>query len=230
VSIVCLIATWCDGPLLVEAVESATPHVDAVVVLDGVYAGLDEALILEHYQDRAVAPGGSAASSPFGDLLAAAHRGAYIAPAPWWAWPGEIEKRNVLLELGRTLVPPIEGDPFGRFALVLDADERLIVPDGWDFREWVDLLRPFGLPRIEPDGAVWSAPSRLFPLRDFTRYQGKSYTLRDGPSGFVTLEHRRFDEATLGGPHVEHRWNLREPWRLEVQRAWGRRLAALDAE
>lgn len=226
--IVCLIATWRDGEQLAAAVASASPHVERVVVLDGVYAGVN----VEH----------GPAWSDGGELVDAVNAGVgnvVVVVAPWPAgttWPDEIAKRNALLELGRAFCPS------ARWALVLDADEQLV--HGEQLRElveyvehWRPSLAAVPLARVEPSGDVWGAPSRLFRLGPFTRYVGNSYTLARGDFALhygetVDLSHARelVDDA-LGQAfpvHVAHRWDLRSPARQRARVEWGRTLARLD--
>ena|GEM_PF-5457457 len=195
-SVVCLIATWRDGELLAEAVASAEPHVDAVVVLDGGYHDV-------------VAP--HELSSSRDELHAAREAGAFVFESGH-GWADEVSKRNVLLELGRAVVT----NPHDRWALVLDADEVLVVDEPGRLRAMLEEasvveLAP-GLRRREPDGAWWSAPSRLFRLRPAVRYFGRSHHLWTGDR-MVTLEHGLTTAPAPTEPYVEHRWDRRPVWR-----------------
>jgi len=219
--IVCLIATWHDEQLLAEAVASARPHVDEVIVLDGAYEGLR---VWPH--------------STRDELDAAVHTGALVFNDRGHYWPSEIAKRNVLLELGRAFVDS-EDEKLIRWALVLDADELLV--NGEQLREYLRPRAPDyapGLPRVEPDGNVWFAPSRLFRLDDVVRYRGRSYFLdycrADGGVRYrnvVDLSHNEVGHVMstlVGMPHVKHQWDRRSPGRAAIQRDWGRLLAAAD--
>jgi len=123
---------------------------------------------------------------------------------------------------------------------VLDADERLIA--GENLRNLLHHPGPtIELVRVEPDRRAWLAPSRLFRLTDFVRYSRRSYWLDYGPGsgvggcppGYVKLEHTEAPELhgvniAPGFVYVEHRWDQRSPWRIDVQRRHGRALAELD--
>jgi hypothetical protein len=215
--IVCLIATWRDGELLADAVRSARPHVGQVVVLDGGYEGV-------------VSRG--EASSTLADLAPAMAAGALVFEnPPGYLWPGEIEKRNVLLELGRAAIG-VGVDVAEAWALVLDADEVLV--NGDLLRVGLDAFPGHAVPllRREPDGRMWAAPSRLFLLSETVRYSGRSYWLTYDPDHPMAVDLSHW-EATDPPPSVrsvivEHRWDRREPWRREVQERWGRLLAKRD--
>ncbi len=214
-TIACLIATFSDGGLLAEAVESAAPHVDRVIVLDGAYRGLD-----------------AWPCSPEEDLDAAQDAGVIVlrtGPLETFGayWPGEIEKRNVLLELGRAFLPD-DGD---RWALVLDADELLV--EGELLRSYLAEVEIFrsapGLARREPNGDLYHAPSRLFRLTSSVRYEGRSYWLR-APDwiGPIDLSHSLIEAVPAGQPWIKHRWDRRSAERAALQRRWGDLLAAAD--
>jgi hypothetical protein len=220
VAIVCLIATWRGEQLLAEAVASAAPHVDHVVLLDGAYAGLDPSHCPAWSDVREL----GAALDGYDNVTL------YGISHPPRPWKDEITKRNVLLELGRAHV---DVAPQGLYALVLDEDELLVHGEQLrEYLEWVprDARAIPGLYRVEPDGTPWWAPSRLFFLSNAIRYAGRSYYLRAGDGTRWTLEHDR------GGPypfmpdkvHVRHQWDRRSPARAAAQREWGRRLAELD--
>lgn len=226
--VVCLIATWQDEELLAEAVASAAPHVDRVIVLDGCYAGLDLAPAWSDAQNLCELPA-------FPNVVV------FTGPVPASAaWPGEIEKRNVLLELGRAFVPDVEG-PWvavtSRWALVLDADELLVAGEQLrDLLAWVDVAHPaweaVPLLRFEPNGQASTAPSRLFRLYADSHYGGRSYWLwSEGGRQRLDLSHDAVTEPDPGelfGVHVHHQWDRRSDWRREAQHRWGRELARRD--
>ena len=217
--IVCLIATWSDGPLLARAVRSAGPFVDEVIVLDGVYRGV-------------AAENNRRKGSPAADLAGARNAGALICEAPESAWPDEVSKRNVLLELARAF------EPEARWALVLDADEQLERGEAlasYLADSYANELFVSGLPRFEPDGRGWWAPSRLFRCGPglLPRYAVRSDRLDYGAVA-VDLGHRELTAAEaaawLAGrcPFVRHRWDERPEWRQDVRLRYGRQLAELD--
>ena len=207
--IVCLIATWRDGPLLAEAVASAAPHVDQVIVLDGAYSGIVEP--------------GEMTCSDIKELHGATVAGANVITSfSLDGWRGEIEKRNVLLELGRAAV----GERY--IALVLDADEVLV--HGAQLRQ-----TPGPLIRFEPNGSAWWAPSRSFYVDEAIRYHERSYWLQQVDTGEridlshgQCLEPHAVEMAKAFATHVQHRWDLRDEWRAGVQHEWGRELARRD--
>lgn len=224
--IVCLIATWRDGELLAKAVASAAPHVDAVIVLDGGYEGVVDAGHA-HSRNWELEDADAAGADVWFDLSGSRGRNPRTG-----LWPDEITKRNALLELGRQNLP---NAPAGdRWALVLDADELLVNGEG--LREaitWANWLEAFmiGLPRVEPDGRAWHAPSRLFRLTDGVRYAGRSYWLEVPElDGHIDLEHAEMGPWPAGSNavYVEHRWDRRPAWRQVVQQRYGRLLAERD--
>jgi hypothetical protein len=215
--IVCLIATWRSEGLLAQAVASAAPHVDRVVVLDGAYAGVTDRMLWR---------------SSAWELEEAASIGASVFDAPaHWAWSDEISKRNVLLELGRAAI----GAGPDRWALVLDEDELLM--DGHKLRGYLEDgpwsgelgygLRAAPIVRVEPDAAAYQAPSRLFRLTRALRYELLSYRLVDD-LGELVLAHSFAGWGAPHAPHVKHQCDRRSPARQQVRERYGQRLGALD--
>ena len=201
--IVCLIATWRDGKLLEEACRSAAPYVDAIVVLDGGYQG-----IVQEYQ----------AWSTDEEMLAAhsVDEKVHIVQLEG-LWPGEIEKRNALLDIGRLTAETKEKEPL--WALVLDADEELV--NGDELADWIDRAeddgkfgQAIGLQRIEPDGDSYWATSRLFRLTPSTKYAGPSHILTSEEFGEVSIAHQRYPSDPDRMPYIAHHWDRQPEWRL----------------
>lgn len=203
--VACLIATWRDEGLLRKAAESAAPYVDGVIILDGGYQSIvskADAWSRDEELTNAYVAG----------------ENVYIVQVQG-LWPSEEEKRTALLELARATFKVDEYEEL--WGLVLDADETLYNGEGLrDFiiaaQGGVDDDQAPGLQRIEPDGASYWAPSRLFQITPSTVY-ADSDTLFSEEYGETPLGHRLFPSSPGDGVHVRHHWDLRSDARLSVR-------------
>lgn len=197
------IISWQDGPALRNAVASVYGHVDEIVIVDGIIAGIDPQG-LPPYDDP-----GDAEETDMNEM-----RREFGARVHVCAFQAQAAKRTKLLRY-------CQRDYYNcDWLLVIDADEQL--NNGEQLREWLgrhdERLPSISLPT--DDGFILSV--RLLHVASWRRYVVGAHTLEDKQGRLVQLMRRQL-QTRPPGPWVEHWPELRPEPRRAI------RLGALAA-